>query len=124
MNTEEQKSRNREKAARYRVVHPGRAREASHKWADADPERVRRANYRHKYGITLNEYEDILKRQGGVCAICGHINENGTVLFVDHNHETGKIRSLLCRNCNLALGYAKDDIGTLAKMIEYLTVTV
>lgn len=76
-----------------------------------------------KYKLTLEEYDALLKEQDGKCAICGLKSEdNGRygVLYVDHNHQTGKIRGLLCENCNLGLGIFKDNIDTLNNAIKYL----
>lgn len=81
-------------------------------------------NIKRKYGISISEYEELLVKQNGVCAICKGTktssNKNGR-FCVDHDHETGKIRGLLCSNCNTALGLMKDDITRLARAIEYLT---
>jgi hypothetical protein len=57
------------------------------------------------HGITLADYEAMLARQGGGCATCGRKPESGKNLHVDHDHQTGKIRGLLCIGCNLAIGY-------------------
>ncbi len=77
--------------------------------------------YRHieKYGLTPDDYEAMLERQGGVCGICGHV-PNGRRLCVDHDHATGKVRGLLCNGCNVALGAAKDEVSVLMRMIDYL----
>ena len=75
-----------------------------------------------KYGISHNEYLEMLERQEGCCAIChtSASEEHNQLLVVDHCHTTGNVRELLCRNCNLALGNAKDNINTLRSMIQYL----
>lgn len=79
-----------------------------------------------KYGITLDEYNIILKAQNFVCKICykketGKYN-NGDIksLAVDHCHKTKKVRGLLCENCNRALGLLKEDINIVQAVIEYL----
>lgn len=72
-----------------------------------------------RYGITLEEYNMMLKNQGSVCAVCGGDNF-GNTFHVDHNHTTNKIRGLLCNNCNTVLGHSKDSIEVLLKAIEYL----
>ena len=54
--------------------------------------------------FTKNDYDDLSALQNGVCAICGGENENGKSLSIDHDHETGKVRGLLCHRCNLWLG--------------------
>lgn len=71
------------------------------------------------FNLTIDDYNKILKKQGGVCAICRN-KENGKVLSVDHNHITGKVRGLLCMNCNTILGKLKEDISILKKVIKYL----
>jgi hypothetical protein len=88
-------------------------------------EQVRRVHFKHKYGITEREYFEMLRDQGGVCAICGReetMTKRGKVqlLSVDHSHSTGRVRGLLCCLCNLAIGFTKDDTEILRKMIEYL----
>jgi predicted RecB family nuclease len=59
---------------------------------------------RSVYGIGIREYDKMLRRQGFACAICRKPDE-GRTLFVDHDHATGHIRGLLCRNCNTAAGW-------------------
>lgn len=74
------------------------------------------------YGITLVDYNFMLEKQDGVCAICSKTNFNKRVkrLFVDHNHETGKVRGLLCINCNSVVGHCKENITILDKTNVYL----
>lgn len=64
----------------------------------------------------------MLEAQEGVCAICGkpETKPNAKYLAVDHNHETGVIRGLLCNNCNRALGLLGDNVETLQNAINYL----
>lgn len=70
-----------------------------------------------KYGLTYEEYEDMLKKQEGRCLICNEISS----LHVDHCHRTNKVRGLLCISCNGGLGMFKDNKQSLAKAIEYLS---
>jgi DNA-directed RNA polymerase subunit RPC12/RpoP len=72
-----------------------------------------------KYDMTETEYLDMFKIQDGKCAICGNEIENER-LAVDHNHETGRIRGLLCAKCNSGLGMFNDNIGLLQNAIKYL----
>ena len=81
---------------------------------------VYRRNLKNKYGITLEDYDRMIEDQNGVCAICGGININGRRLGVDHNHETGEIRALLCNYCNHIIGDAKENIIILQSAINYL----
>lgn len=80
---------------------------------------------RRTYNITLEEYQKIFDAQNGVCYICKQPEtcraKNGIKnLAVDHCHKTGKVRGLLCTNCNKTLGNVKDNIGLLQKMVAYL----
>jgi hypothetical protein len=79
-----------------------------------------RRSLKNKYGITLEQYDEMFEQQNGVCAICGGININGRRLGVDHDHETGKIRALLCNSCNHIIGDAKENIIVLQSAINYL----
>lgn len=72
------------------------------------------------FGITLEQYGDLLESQNGVCAICGSVERSGKRLAVDHGHKSGRIRGLLCGNCNRAIGLLKDDIELLHKAIRHL----
>jgi hypothetical protein len=76
---------------------------------------------RHDFGITLIDYNKLLEKQGGGCAICGKKSkESKTMLAVDHNHTTKKVRGILCASCNNGLGRFFDNTEYLAKAIEYL----
>lgn len=69
------------------------------------------------YGITIQEYEEMVKNQKGKCLIC---HTKTTKLVVDHNHTTSKVRGLLCQKCNSALGIFKDSKVILQSAINYL----
>jgi hypothetical protein len=75
---------------------------------------------RYNYGITLAQYEELATRQKNGCAICGGASRNGRPLDVDHDHKTGRVRELLCNNCNQGLGSFKDDINKLEAAMIYL----
>lgn len=75
---------------------------------------------RKLYGITLAQFNTLLERQHGVCAGCGSINSANHSLGVDHNHETGKIRGLLCNKCNCAIGLARNSPAHLYRLASYL----
>lgn len=90
-------------------------------------EQSKNSSLRRYYGITLNDYHEMFKEQEGVCAICGEpqIEQNRggrivTALSVDHNHDNGKVRGLLCMSCNLGLGSFKDNKMNLLKAAIYL----
>jgi hypothetical protein len=72
-------------------------------------------------GMTVERYEAMLVKQDGGCSICKKtVNKNGTRLCVDHDHETGLIRGLLCHDCNTSLGKLDDSLDLLYKAVEYL----
>lgn len=103
------------------------------RWAERNPERVRKYNRaaqrRHhlksKYGITPEQYDALLDAQQGVCAVCRRPetkhNQHGPCrLAVDHCHSTGRVRGLLCSECNTALGKLGDDPVRLRRALDYL----
>jgi hypothetical protein len=104
---------------------------ARKKWRDNNPSRskesVRGRNLKHKYGITLEEYKKMFKEQGECCLIC-RTTENtvsgdrfSKISFaVDHDHSSGKVRGILCNQCNRALGMFKDRKDILESAIKYL----
>lgn len=80
----------------------------------------RAAGLRHRHQMTVMEYDRLFEEQKGRCAICGRSQE-GLRLAVDHSHQTGERRGLLCRACNLGLGNFRDDPSALRGAIRYLT---
>lgn len=73
------------------------------------------------YGITAEEYATLHAVQGGVCAICRQeCRRNGDQLSVDHDHETGAVRGLLCKSCNQGIAHFEDDVRRLYAAIAYL----
>jgi hypothetical protein len=104
---------------------------AARRWFAENKERHKETRHRHAmratYGLTPEQYQDMLAAQGGVCAICGLDEPNahgrtGTQfrLSVDHCHDTGRVRGLLCQKCNRAIGLLGDNVDLLRKAIAYL----
>lgn len=97
--------------------------EAKRKWT---PRKQSSYKLKVNYGLTLDEYNSMLEDQDGVCAICNTVetakSNAGYIknLAVDHCHKTGKVRGLLCQDCNIGIGKLKDDINLLKKAEEYL----
>lgn len=110
-------------------------------WASKNKDKISHQNKKYKkknegknyknsilktsFGITLEDFQDLLEKQNGVCAICNlpEISKHQfgvKNLAVDHNHITGKIRGLLCNKCNLTLGLVNENITILNKMISYI----
>lgn len=77
-------------------------------------------NLRRRYGLSMDEYNAILAAQDGLCAICKG-PPGARRLAVDHDHETGEVRGLLCPNCNRGIGNFRDDPSLLRAAIEYLS---
>lgn len=73
-----------------------------------------------KFGITLQEYTDLFKKQGERCAICKKDNKTNKMFPVDHCHKTNEVRGVLCEECNKALGLFYDNLQVLQNAIEYL----
>jgi hypothetical protein len=86
-------------------------------------EYYRRSNLKKNYGISVEEYNQLLISQGGKCKICESPNPKSKRyenFCVDHDHRTGKIRGLLCTSCNRMIGLVHDDIESLERAIRYL----
>ena len=73
--------------------------------------------YIRRYGVSKKEVEQMIKDQDGLCALCGNNMENPRV---DHCHETGKVRGILCNHCNVGLGHFFDNVKYLENAIHYL----
>lgn len=90
-----------------------------------DPDTHRSNRLKSTYGITLDEYREMYLEQEGKCAICGtHCPDHGKLgLVVDHCHNKGHIRKLLCSMCNKGIGHFRDDVQLLRNAIDYLEST-
>jgi len=85
------------------------------------PHVYRASHMKRGYGLTLDEFDALLAKQGGVCAVCGTADPAGRGQFcVDHEHDTGRIRGLLCGRCNSGLGYFQDSSEALRAAADYL----
>lgn len=86
-----------------------------------NPQRTKNNDLKRMYGITLQEHQEMYENQSGRCAICKKEGDGKwKKLCVDHDHETGKVRQLLCRRCNMVLGQVYDNISLLEEHIKYL----
>lgn len=112
----------RAKDKRYRAKHKKELAARHKRWRATENgrERIRAIEMRHKYGLTMEAFEAIIAGQGGVCAICGSSEWGHLGPVVDHNHETGDIRGVLCFGCNAALGLVHDNPNTTRGMTAYL----
>ena len=106
--------------------------EKKRKWKEQNKDRAystdRERHLRHRYGITTVDYDAMLQEQEGKCGICGtsenYSSHNGNrkdwSFAVDHDHNTGQVRGLLCNNCNRALGLFNDCKKTLGAALKWL----
>lgn len=128
-NKEKMRAKNRAYREKDPARHLERAREYHHKnrevllpqkrarWKEkADEYNARRRE--KKFGLSPEAYAAMLEAQKGCCAICTEQRK----LVVDHNHETGEVRSLLCNPCNTAIGLFKEDSKRMRAAIKYLAV--
>lgn len=89
---------------------------------EENPDKVKSKLLEWYYGITIEDYNNLFVKQNGKCAICGkHQSELKKKLSVDHNHDTNKVRGLLCPECNFGLGKFKDNKQLLISASQYLT---
>jgi hypothetical protein len=127
---------------KYRSKNADRLRERQRNWykentekvknntkvyKEKNPTKVRENKYFNNlflnYGLSKEKYLDILECQGACCAICKSSTANSKIserLFVDHCHETGEVRGLLCHGCNVGIGLLKEKIENLYSAINYL----
>lgn len=128
----------REQKKACRVAHReyqrayGKVYYATHREKLLAQQKIRRVAYRkralalqrfHKYGLTQEAFEVLLYKQGGVCAICKKPDWGLRGPHVDHDHVTGRVRGILCKSCNVALGMVKDNLGIARALVVYLEVS-
>lgn len=89
-------------------------------YAQQNPDRILSIDLKSKYGITLEQYNEMLNSQGGVCAVCHNPPSESKRLAVDHNHKTGEVRALLCSKCNCALGQLNEDPELIQALLVYI----
>lgn len=106
-----------EKVKKYYHEHKEQNKEQRKEYSRTHKRESKNRSLKSLYGIDIEQYEEMYKQQEGKCATCGTYQDS---LVVDHSHQTGKVRKLLCKKCNLALGYVNDDPTTLRNMIAYL----
>src|SRR5574341_421370 len=102
----------------YRANNREKRKGAERKYRRNNSDSILNSTLKYKYGISLDDYRSLEKKQEGVCAICGEKEDKGR-FSVDHNHTTGSVRGLLCRACNRRLE-AIEDFSYLEKALTYL----
>ena len=118
----------REGHRRWQDNNPGRMqayRKAYHAKRLADDLDAVRAEQRaawlaHRYGLTPTDHAEMIAAQENRCAVCGDEPAEGKALHIDHNHESGAVRGLLCGHCNRAIGLFRDDADVIEQAAAYL----
>jgi hypothetical protein len=114
----------RRKNARYRAKNLEKCRqwdrEKTARWRARNPDYTWVRELKLNYGLTREAYEAMLASQRGVCAICGKTDRLGRRLAVDHAHDTGAIRALLCGDCNVAIGLLQEDPRVIESAAAYV----
>lgn len=99
------------------------ARRTKHGYTEEDGFKNYRKDYylKKKYGISLEQYDAMMEGQNYQCAICGdELEDYSYKTHLDHCHETGRIRGILCRGCNTGIGMLRDNVDILKSAIKYL----
>lgn len=108
------------KQLQWRIKNREKIAQASRDWRAANPETrkvsAKRSRIKQKYGLSLEQLEQMKLDQGGACAICARV----LPLVVDHNHTTGAVRGLLCVVCNQAIGMLQESQSVLENAKNYL----
>lgn len=121
--------RNKEKEIEYSAKYRQQNQDKIKKDRKDNPDKHKSYNLKRDYGITIEDYNNLLKDQNHRCASCGVSTEELEAnsewkrhhkLVVDHCHTTGAIRGLLCNSCNTALGMVKEDISVLKGLMSYV----
>lgn len=108
------------RVSKYQKDNANKARIDHRLWRSLNRVKTKGYALKLKYNLSLADYNTLLERQCGVCAICGQEAPPGSYLSVDHDHVTGTVRGLLCNSCNLGLGWFHDNEETLITAVEYL----
>lgn len=103
------------------------AKDYQKRFRESNPERAKGYELNKSFGISISDYMDMYEKQDHKCLVCGkegvafsQSSDSRKTLVVDHCHDSGKVRGLLCGTCNLGLGYFEDNTDTLEKAISYL----
>ncbi len=113
MTPERKRERNRKAVHKYRFVHKD-------EWPEIRRRISRRFHLKKTFGISEEEYTQMLLKQNGVCAICGEAEKRRN-LAIDHDHHTGKIRALLCMRCNVKIDWFNKHFD---KAVQYLGLKI
>jgi hypothetical protein len=117
---QEHKEERNASSKRHYADHRQEYIDMAEKWHREHPEKANGYYRKYHTGCSPELFQAFNEKQGGKCAICGGVNDRGHALCADHDHETGIIRGLLCRTCNLGIGHLRDDPTLMRKAAEYI----
>jgi hypothetical protein len=131
MNIEDKRKYHREYQRKYRLRNSPQEREYQKKYRDNNKDKRKNGMLKLRFDLTLEEYNLMLDSQGGVCKICSmpettrkNNSDEVRMLCVDHDHNTGKVRGLLCNKCNKALGHYEATKPRTQEFEKYLEEAV
>lgn len=104
----------------WHIKNPERARANQLAWSKRLDKDYKRRRQLKNYGMSLEDYNDMLQRQNGVCAICDKPPKESKNLQVDHDHNTGIVRGLLCFRCNYGMSFFSENPDRMEKAVNYL----
>jgi hypothetical protein len=111
----------------WKAANPERFEELQVEWRKNNPHRIKVYTQRSKrkirlknYGLTSEQFEQMVQDQNNLCAICEQPCSSGKLLAIDHNHKTGKVRGLLCTRCNVRLGMIENVQAMRFKLRPFL----
>lgn len=99
-------------------ANPERVKKTRAKWYRTNPEKHKNWAIKYKYGITLEVLNSLIENQGGKCKICIRPLVKGKLTHIDHCHNTGKVRGILCNTCNGKLGWLENNFDRISKYLE------
>lgn len=114
------------KIASYNRVHNKKTRTQRYsyrsQWRRNNPEKEKAGKLRNRFGLSLQQFKDMLEDQGNKCGVCGIDLSNGGMNHpcVDHDHKTGMVRGILCRRCNSGIGSLKDEPKLLNRAVKWI----
>jgi hypothetical protein len=117
---EEFRKQKRETQRAWREKNRERDRDTRRAWQAANRDKGRASYLRYQYGIEPEDYDAMLSKQNGACAICAVELVKGSKTHIDHCHTTGKVRGLLCTKCNMGIGHFNDDPAVLRAAAGYV----
>ena len=115
-----QKARMSESSRLYRSKHKAHIKVFNKRYRLEHKEAIRLQRMEKRYGLSKSDYEKLLLKQGGACAICRGTKWEGSGPHIDHDHASGNVRGILCTRCNTALGQIHDSLATARGLVEYL----